>query len=110
MKHENRALELELIAKALQTISKEISYQGLAKALLREALSYCGAARGGVLLSEGGELLAKVDASFPRERAKFFTSHPAAREIRLPTDLAERVLDRRETIIRDATSEDFSAR
>ena len=106
MKHENQAFELELIAKALQTISKEISYQGLAKALLREALSYCGAARGAVLLGEGDELLAKVDASFPRERAKFFTSHPAAREIRLPTDLAERVLDRRETVIRDATSED----
>jgi signal transduction histidine kinase len=106
MKHENQAFELELIAKALQTISKEISYQGLAKALLREALSYCGAARGAVLLGERGELLAKADASFPRERAKFFTSHPAAREIRLPTDLAERVLDRRETVIRDATSED----
>ena len=106
MKHENEALELELIAKALQTISKEISYQGLAETLLREALSYCRVARGGVLLSEGGELLAKVDASFPRERARFFTSHPAAREIRLPTDLDERVLNRRETVIRHATSED----
>jgi signal transduction histidine kinase len=105
MKHENEALELELIAKALQTISKEISYRGLAEALLREALNYCGAARGGILLSEGGELLAKVDASFPRERAKFFTSRPAAREIRLPTDLGERVLNRRETVIRHAASE-----
>ena len=106
MKHENEALELELIAKALQTISKEISYQGLAEALLREALSYCGAARGGVLLSEAGELLTKADASFPRERARFFTSHPAAREIRLPRDLAEKVLNRRETVIRNATSEE----
>ncbi|SDS53621.1 ATP-binding protein [Bradyrhizobium canariense] len=106
MKLEDEAHELELIAKALQIISKEISYQGLAKALLREALSYCGVARGGVLLSEGGELLAKVDASFPRERAKFFTSYPAAREIRLPADLGERVLNRRETVIRHATWED----
>jgi GAF domain-containing protein len=106
MKHETEALELGLIAKALQTISNEISYQGLAEALLREALSYCRGARGGVLLKEGSELLAKVDASFPRERVKFFTSHPAAREIRLPVDLDERVLDRRETLIRHAASED----
>jgi signal transduction histidine kinase len=106
MKHETETLELELIAKALQTISKEISYQGLAEALLREALSYCRVARGGVLLSEGGELLAKADASFPRERARFFTSHPAAREIRLPKDLERKVLDRRETVVRHATSEE----
>jgi C4-dicarboxylate-specific signal transduction histidine kinase len=106
MRLENETLELGLIAKALQIISKEISYQGLAKALLREALSYCGAARGGVLLSEGGELLAKADASFPRERAKFFTSHPPARELRLPADLGERVLNRQETVIRRATGED----
>jgi C4-dicarboxylate-specific signal transduction histidine kinase len=106
MRLENETLELGLIAKALQIISKEISYQGLAKALLREALSYCGAARGGVLLSEGGELLAKADASFPRERARFFTSYPPAREFRLPADLGDRVLNRQETVIRRATGED----
>jgi C4-dicarboxylate-specific signal transduction histidine kinase len=106
MRLENEALELGLIAKALQIISKEISYQGLAAALLREALSYCGAARGGVLLSEGGELFAKAHASFPRERAKFFTSYPSAREFRLPADLSERVLNQQETVIRRATGED----
>jgi C4-dicarboxylate-specific signal transduction histidine kinase len=106
MRPENEAHELELIAKALRLISKEMSYQGLAKAFLREALSYCRVDRGGVLLSEGGELLARADASFPRERAEFFTSRPPARELRLPTDLGERVLRRQETVIRQATSED----
>ena len=106
MRVENETHELELIAKALQVISKEMSYQGLAKALLREALSYCRAARGGVLLSEGGELLAKADASFPRERANFFTSHPPAREFRLPVDLGERVLHRRETVLQQATGDE----
>jgi len=106
MRLENEARELELIAKALQVISKEMSYQGLAKALLREALSYCRAARGGVLLSEGGELLARADASFPRERAKFFTSHPPARDLRLPVDLSERVLHRQETVVRQASGEE----
>jgi hypothetical protein len=54
MKLENEVNELELIARALQKITGEISYEGLAQALLTQALSYCGAARGGVLLSVGG--------------------------------------------------------
>jgi len=98
---ENETFELELIAKAFQAISKEISYRGLAKALLQAALGYSGAVRGAVLLSEGDELLAKADASFPRERAKVFASHPPVGEFRLPADLSERVLTRQETIIRD---------
>ena len=79
MKCENEVHEFELIASAFQKIAKEISYESLAKALLTEALSYCGATRGGVLFSEGGALLARADASFPRERAGFFTSQPRAR-------------------------------
>jgi signal transduction histidine kinase len=98
---ENQRFELELIAKAFQAISKEISYRGLAKALLQAALGYSGAVRGAVLLSEGDELLAKADASFPRERAKVFASHPPVGEFRLPADLSERVLTRQETIIRN---------
>jgi hypothetical protein len=35
MRLETEAHELELIARAFQIISKEISYQGLAKTLLR---------------------------------------------------------------------------
>ena len=105
MRLEDEARELELIAMAFQAISKEISYQGLAEALLGAALSHSGAARGGILLSEGGELLAKADASFPRERAQFFTSRPPAREFRLPADLVERVLHRRETVLRQASRE-----
>jgi signal transduction histidine kinase len=100
MRLENETSELELIAKAFQAISKEISYEGLAKALLKAALGYSGAARGTVLLSEGGELLARADASFPRERANFFASQPPAGEFRLPADLSERVLTRHETVIR----------
>ena len=98
--------QLELIAEAFQIISKEVSYQGLANSLLRQALDHSGATRGGILLSEGGELLAKADASFPRERAKFFLSHPLATEFRLPADLSERVLSRQETVIRQATQKD----
>ena len=100
MRLENETSELELIAQAFRAISKEISYEGLAKALLKAALGYSGAARGAVLLSEGGELLAKADASFPRQKAKFFASQPAAGEFRLPADLSERVLARQETVVR----------
>jgi signal transduction histidine kinase len=96
---ENETFELELIAKAFQAISKEISYRGLAEALLHASLGYSGAVRGAVLLSEGDELLAKADASFPRERAKVFASQPRVGEFRLPADLSERVLTRQETII-----------
>ena len=97
---ENETFELEPIAKAFQAISKEISYSGLAKALLRTALEYSGAVRGAVLLSKGGELLAKADASFPRERAKVFASQPAIAEFRLPADLNERVLKHQETVVK----------
>ena len=103
MRLENETLER--VAKAFRIISKETSYQGLAKALLKEALCYSGAARGGVLLGEGAELLAKADASFPRERAQFFTSHPPAVEFQLPADIRESVLRRQETIVRRATWE-----
>jgi C4-dicarboxylate-specific signal transduction histidine kinase len=105
MRLESEAHELARVANALRIISKETSYPGLARTLLREALSYSGAARGGVLLSEGGELLAKADASFPRERARFFTSCPPARELRLPADLRERVLCRQEIVVRQTTWE-----
>jgi light-regulated signal transduction histidine kinase (bacteriophytochrome) len=49
MRLENETHELEVIAKAIRIISKGPTYEGLAKARLREALSYSGAARGGVL-------------------------------------------------------------
>jgi C4-dicarboxylate-specific signal transduction histidine kinase len=100
MRLENETSELELIAESFRAISKEISYEGLAKALLDAALGYSGAARGAVLLSEKGELLAKADANFPRERAKFFASHPPAGDFRLPLDLSQRVLTRQETVVR----------
>jgi hypothetical protein len=74
-----------------------MSYGGLAEALLKAALGYCGAVRGAVLLSKGGELLAKADASFPREKAKVFASQPPVGEFRLPADLSEKVLTRQET-------------
>ena len=74
----DETFELDLIAKALRTISKEITYGGLAEALLEAALDYSGASRGAVLLSGGGELVAKADASFPREKARIscITSAP----------------------------------
>ncbi len=86
--------------KRFEQSSKETSYEGLASALLKAALGYSGAARGAVLLSEKGELLAKVDASFPRERVMFFASHPPAGEFRLPAELSERVLTRQEIVVR----------
>ena len=95
---ENETFELGRIAKAFQNISRECSYEGLAQALLRAALDYSGTVRGAVLLSEGGELLARADASFPRERAKVFASHPPGAELRLPEHLGERVLSRQEIV------------
>jgi signal transduction histidine kinase len=106
MNIEREVHELKPIASAFQKIAREISYEGLAKALLTEALAYCGASRGGVLLSEGGALLAKADASFPRERARFFASQPPASELRIPDDLNERVLNGKATVVREVTSED----
>jgi signal transduction histidine kinase len=100
MRLESDTHELEAIAKALQIISKEISYEGLARSLLNEALNHSGAARGGVLLSEEGELLAKANASFPRGRAKLDISHPPGSEFRLPADLNERVLVRQRVVVR----------
>ena len=100
MRLENKTSEIGRIATAFQAISKEISYEGLARALLKAALDYCEAARGAVLLSEKGELLAKADASFPRERARFFVSKPSAGDFRLSPDLSERVLARQETVVR----------
>ena len=97
----NETFELELIAKSFQAIAKETSYAGLADALLETALEYCGADRGAVLLSEGGELLAKADASFPREKAKVFVSRPPVAEFELPKDISERVLVRQETVIKE---------
>jgi signal transduction histidine kinase len=101
----NYASELKLIGDVFQAISKETSYAGLAEALLKAALRYSGAARGAVLLSEGGELLAKADASFPREKARFFASQPPISEFRLPADLSERVLRRQETVVRQHSCE-----
>ncbi|WP_051397348.1 hypothetical protein [Bradyrhizobium elkanii] len=92
MMFEVKTSELELIAKAFQTISKETSYEGLAKALLNAALGYSGAGRGAVLLSESGEPLTKADASFPREKASFFSSQPTISEFRLPADLSKMAL------------------
>ncbi|MGY4331844.1 GAF domain-containing protein [Bradyrhizobium sp. LB7.2] len=102
MRRGNGTQELKLVAKAFQIISREISYQGLAKALLAEALSYSGATRGAILLSGQRELLAKADASFPRERTNFLASFPPNAEFSLPNDLAEVVLDRKETVVRHA--------
>jgi signal transduction histidine kinase len=100
MRREDDTFELEMIAKAFRTISKEISYGGLAAALLETALGYSRAARGAVLLSEGDELLAMVDANFPREKAKILVSHPPIDELRLPAELNDRVLTRKETVVK----------
>lgn len=104
MRLDNDARELELIAHALQSISKETTYEGLAEALLKQALAYSKASRGGVLLSAGGQLLDKADASFPRETAKFFISSPPGAEFRLPQDIDAMVLGRRETMVRQVDS------
>ena len=99
MKLGEETFELDLIAKALRTISKETSYEGLAEALLEAALDYSGAARGAVLLSKGGELVARADASFPRERTPILVSRPPLGEFVLPGGLDERVLARQETVL-----------
>jgi signal transduction histidine kinase len=104
MRLDDDSQELELIAHAFQTISRETSYHGLAKAFLEQALSYSGASRGGVLLSTGGELLDGPDTSFSSAMTKFFVSDPLDAEFQLPADLRERVLGRRETVSRQMES------
>jgi PAS domain-containing protein len=52
-----------------------------------------------VLLSEGGELLSKVDPNFPRERAKFLVSNPPVDEFPFSAELSEKVLTRQETVV-----------
>jgi PAS domain-containing protein len=99
MQLENEAHDLERIAKAFWLISKEISYGGLANALLGVAIENSGAARGTVLLSEGGELLAKANASFPPEKAQIIATHPPHSEFRLPADCSES-FDVREPFVR----------
>jgi signal transduction histidine kinase len=105
MAFKNEMLELGQIAGAFQAISKETGYQGLANALLEAALGCSGAVRGAVLLGEGSELVAKADASFPREMVRIFVSHPPIDELRLPADLSERVLVRHETVVGDGSFE-----
>ena len=100
MKLEHETSEFELIAKAFRTIAKEISYAGLAHALLKTALEYSATDRGAVLLSQGDKLLAKADASFPRERAKVFASQPCVGDFQLPEDLSEMVLTRQQIVLR----------
>jgi hypothetical protein len=73
MRLENETSELELVAEAFRAISKEISCEGLAKALLKAALDYSGAAQGAALLSERGELLAKADGSLVCDAQPRFT-------------------------------------
>jgi hypothetical protein len=94
MRPENETSEPELIAKAFQEISKQIIRGGLAKARLKPALGYSGAVQGAVSLSQGGELLAKADAGFPRERVKYFVSQPSARELRLPVEPTRKTFTR----------------
>jgi signal transduction histidine kinase len=104
----DETFELDLIAKALRTISKEITYGGLAEALLEAALDYSGASRGAVLLSGGGELVAKADASFPREKARILASRPPLDEFWLPAELDETVLTRQETVLSHQGWQEFS--
>ncbi|MEI9984079.1 MAG: ATP-binding protein, partial [Aliidongia sp.] len=98
MRLENETFGLEEIAKAFRAISKEVHYDGLAEALLEAALGFSGVMRGAVLLSEGGELLAKADANFPRERVKALASRPSG-EFRLPPNLSDQVLAQQETVV-----------
>lgn len=108
MRLDDEPHELELIARAFQTISRETSYQGLARALLEQALSHSKAERGGVLLAAGRELLDAADGRSSGEKAELFVSTPPGAEFQMPSDLSERVLGQRETILRQ-TGGGFSA-
>jgi signal transduction histidine kinase len=102
IKSNTNTTEIEAIAKAFQHISRETTYDGLAGALLNVALGYSGAGRGAVLLQGEGELLAKADARFPRERADFFASHPPDLSFKLPPDISEMIFSRREIVVKHA--------
>lgn len=100
MKPDTNTTEIERIAKAFQEISRETTYDGLANALLNASLQYSGAQRGAVLLSEEGELLAKADAGFPREKLTIYASQPPALSFQLPADISERVFNGREIVVK----------
>jgi hypothetical protein len=82
---ESERSELELIAETFEALSKEISYEGAARALLKVALEY---SRDAGLSSEGGERPAKADARFLRERARVL-SERLLDEFRLPAGLSQ---------------------
>lgn len=65
MRLKSETHELDLVAKAFQVISREISYQGLANALLAEALSFSGAARGRSYSAAKEICLLKRTRAFP---------------------------------------------
>jgi signal transduction histidine kinase len=105
MRLDNERCELERIAKALRSISKEISHQGVAEALLETALGHSGAVRGAVMLSKGSELLERADASFLRQKESVIVSYPPVRRFQLPAELSEAVFRRQQSIIRHGGSE-----
>ena len=99
MTREDEVLELEAIARALRTISRETGYASLARSVLDAAIEYSGATRGAVLLAQGSMHPAEAGTSFPTEKTKGFASYPSACELRLPAKLSHAVLSRQETIV-----------
>jgi signal transduction histidine kinase len=101
---ESKICELEWIATALRVISQEIRYRGVAEALLAAALEYSGAVRGAVMLRQDRESPEQADADFPHDGARLVISHPPASTFQLAADLNERVLARRETVVKHEDS------
>lgn len=110
MKPDADTTEIEAIAKAFQKISKETTYDGLANALLNTALESSGAKRGAVLLSEEGELLAKADARFPRERVAVLASQPPVLSFDLAKDVSERIFRQREIVLKQIDGDESALR
>ena len=95
MKLENEALELGLIAKALQIISKEISYQGLARLSSEKPSAIAG-------LLEVAFCLAKEANYSPRPTQAFHAKEPGSspRILRLASFNCRRISAKRCSIAR----------
>jgi len=98
-------LDLAAIMKAAQTISKELALPELAKELMLVMLETAGAERGSLLLRERGTfmLYAQCDAAEQVE----IVSEPLSQTNRLPRNLLEYMIRKREPVIVENVSSDF---
>ena len=90
---------LQIIAKAVKIVATQVSYDGVATALLNAALNLSGAARGAVILAAKGDLKLN-DSGFEPGLPLVAKLKPDAEIADLPLDVLKTVLDSRAPIVR----------